>query len=89
MEKPTFTRVCLSDVRVIMVIMRVPVVELLCGDGMASALMYLLSSARECLLPCLFVPDIKCRRFPRTRLCWCLSDTESPWVWLPEVRVCP
>jgi hypothetical protein len=30
MEKPAFTRASLSDVRVIMVIMRVPVDELLC-----------------------------------------------------------
>jgi hypothetical protein len=30
MEKPAFTRACLSDVRVIMTIMRVPVVEQLC-----------------------------------------------------------
>jgi hypothetical protein len=30
MKKPTFTRACLSDVRVIMVIIRVPLVELLC-----------------------------------------------------------
>jgi hypothetical protein len=30
MEKPVFTRACLSDVRVILVIMRVSLVELLC-----------------------------------------------------------
>jgi hypothetical protein len=30
MEKLAFTRACLSDVRVVMVIMRVPLVELLC-----------------------------------------------------------
>jgi hypothetical protein len=30
MEKPTFTWACFSDVRVIMVVMRVPLVELLC-----------------------------------------------------------
>jgi hypothetical protein len=30
MEKLTFTRACLSNVRVIMAIMRVPLVELLC-----------------------------------------------------------
>jgi hypothetical protein len=29
-EKPTFSRVCLFNVRVIMVIMRVPMVERLC-----------------------------------------------------------
>jgi hypothetical protein len=30
MEKTVFTRACLSDVRVILVIMHVPLVELLC-----------------------------------------------------------
>jgi hypothetical protein len=30
MEKPALIRVCLSNVRVIMIIMLVPVVELLC-----------------------------------------------------------
>jgi hypothetical protein len=30
MEKPTFTRACLSGVRVIMVFMHVSVIELLC-----------------------------------------------------------
>jgi hypothetical protein len=29
-EKPAFTKTCLSDIRVIMVIMNVPLVELLC-----------------------------------------------------------
>jgi hypothetical protein len=47
MEKPAFTRTNLSDVRVIMVIMRVPVVELLCQaeTGWISVLKYLLSGA--------------------------------------------
>jgi hypothetical protein len=30
MEKPTFTRVTLSNITVVMIIMRVPVVEWLC-----------------------------------------------------------
>jgi hypothetical protein len=34
MEKPAFTKVNLSDVRVIMAIMCVPVVELLCQVSM-------------------------------------------------------
>jgi hypothetical protein len=34
MEKLTFTRICLSDVRVIMVIIRVPLVESLCQTAM-------------------------------------------------------
>jgi hypothetical protein len=45
MEKPAFTRTDLSDVRVIMVIMRVPLVESLCQVVMERmpALEYLLS----------------------------------------------
>jgi hypothetical protein len=34
MEKLTFTRACLSGVRVIMVIMHVPLVESLCEEAM-------------------------------------------------------
>jgi hypothetical protein len=34
MEKNTFTRACLSDIRVIMAIMHVPLVELLCQTAM-------------------------------------------------------
>jgi hypothetical protein len=34
MEKSAFTRVCLSDVRVIMLIMRVPLVEQQCQAAM-------------------------------------------------------
>jgi hypothetical protein len=45
MEKLTFTRACLSDVSVIMVIIRVTMVELLCQTvmGWIPALDYLLS----------------------------------------------
>jgi hypothetical protein len=48
MEKLTFTKACLSDVNVIMVIMRVPLVELLCqvAMGWITALEYLLSGVR-------------------------------------------
>jgi hypothetical protein len=48
MEKPTFTRACLSDVRVIMVIVRIPLVELLCqvAVGWIPTLEYLLPSPR-------------------------------------------
>jgi hypothetical protein len=34
MEKLTFTRACLSDVRAIMTIMHIPLVELLCQTAM-------------------------------------------------------
>jgi hypothetical protein len=44
MEKVVFTRACLSSVRVVMVIMRIPLVELLCQMmmGWIPALEYLL-----------------------------------------------
>jgi hypothetical protein len=45
MKKPSFTRVNLSDVRIIIAIMHVPVVELLCQAtmGRIPILKYLLS----------------------------------------------
>jgi hypothetical protein len=47
MEKLAFTRACLSDVSVIMTIMRVPLIELLCQVvmGWIPALEYLLLGA--------------------------------------------
>jgi hypothetical protein len=68
MEKPTFIKACLSGVRVIMSIIRVPMVELLCQTVMRSPLVlnYLLSGVRGRLRPCLVVAGIKCRRFLRT-----------------------
>jgi hypothetical protein len=80
MEKPAFARVNLSDVRVIIVIMHVPMVELLCqvSMGQIPVLECLLSSVHGCLSPCLVVPGIKCHGFSRTRLRWCLPSTESP-----------
>jgi hypothetical protein len=67
-----------------MAIIHVPMVELLCHTvmGRLPVLKYLLSGAHECLLPRLVVPGIKCCCFSRTRLRWCLSNTESPRVWL-------
>jgi hypothetical protein len=69
-----------------MVIMRILVVDLLCqmAMGWPSVLEYMLSGACGFMWPCLVVLGIKCRRFPRTRLCRCLSDAESPRVWLRE-----
>jgi hypothetical protein len=51
MEMLTFTRVNLSDIRVIMEIMRVLVVELLCQatTGHILVLKYLLSDAQGCM----------------------------------------
>jgi hypothetical protein len=48
MEKLAFTRACLSDVSVIMMIMRVPLVKLLCQPvmGWIPALEYLLPGVR-------------------------------------------
>jgi hypothetical protein len=48
------------------------------GDGMASSTqLHAIMCVCVCLLPCLVMPDIKCHRFPRTRLCWCLSNTDK------------
>jgi hypothetical protein len=60
LEKPVFTRACLSDVRVILVIMHVPLVELLCHPvmGQILALEYLLPRTRGACghaLSCLMV----------------------------------
>jgi hypothetical protein len=54
MEKCAFTKACLSHIRVIMMIMRILVVDLLCQMtmGWPSVLEYLLSDARGCLWPC-------------------------------------
>jgi hypothetical protein len=80
MEKPAFTTASLSNVKVIMTIMRVPVVELLCqvATGCIPVLKYLLSGVYGRLWPCPIVRDIKCCRFPRSWLWWCLPDTEKP-----------
>jgi hypothetical protein len=80
MEKPAFTRACLSNVKLIMPIMRVPMVELLCQAvmGWIPALKYLLSGARGHLWPHPVVPDIKCHRFLRSQLWWCLSILKAP-----------
>jgi hypothetical protein len=60
MEKATVTRASLPNVRVIMTIKRVPVVEQLCQAmmGWILALKCLLSSAHGCLRPCPIVPAI-------------------------------
>jgi hypothetical protein len=80
MEKPTFPKANLSDVRAIMAIMRVPVVELLCQAAMGniSILKYLLSDVHGCLWPCPIMPIIKYCRFPRTRVLWCLPVLGKP-----------
>jgi hypothetical protein len=51
MEKPALIDVSLSDVSVIMAIMRVPLEELLCqaATGHIPILKYMLSGARGCL----------------------------------------
>jgi hypothetical protein len=74
-----------------MAIMRVHVVELLYQMAMGQLLIlkYLLLRACGCLWPRLVVLGIKCRRFLRSQLRWCLSDAESPRSWLPGARVCP
>jgi hypothetical protein len=69
MEKLTFTRACLSYVRVIMIIMRVSLVEWLChmAMGQISTLEYMLPGACGLLWTCTVASGNKCRRFPRPR----------------------
>jgi hypothetical protein len=66
MEKLAFTRVNLSDVRVIMVIMRVLVEELLCQTvmGCIPVLECLLPGVHGCLWLHHFLAGIKCCCFP-------------------------
>jgi hypothetical protein len=80
MEKPAFTRANSSDIRFIMVIMHVPMVELLCQamKGRIPIIKYLISGPRGRLWPHLVVPCIKCYRFLRSRLTWCLPGTGKP-----------
>jgi hypothetical protein len=75
-----FIRVSLFNVRVIIVIIRVPVVELLrqVVTGRILVLKYLLSGTGGHLWPYPVVPDIKCHCFLMSGLQWCLLGTESP-----------
>jgi hypothetical protein len=41
-------------------------------------LKYILSGARGCLRPCPIVVDIKCYRFLRFQLWWCLPGAKNP-----------
>jgi hypothetical protein len=68
MEKLAFTRVNLSNVIVIMVIMHVPMIELLCQALMEQILVFkcLLLGVHRSLRPCLVMPGIKCHRIPGT-----------------------
>jgi hypothetical protein len=69
MEKPASTRVGLSDVRVIMVIMCVPLVESLCQEaiGWIPTLEYLLPGMHGGMWPCSVMPDNKNYCFVRPR----------------------
>jgi hypothetical protein len=69
MEKPTFTRACLSDVRVTIEIMCVPVVEqpYQAVMGQTPALKCMLSGMCGCLLPCPIMLAIKCHCLLRTQ----------------------
>jgi DMSO/TMAO reductase YedYZ heme-binding membrane subunit len=86
MENPTFTRVSLSDVRVIMVIMRILVEELLYQAVMRRipVLECLLSGSHRCLWLRPILPSIKWHRYPRNLALWPLA-----WylghlrAWLP------
>jgi hypothetical protein len=85
-----FYRGKLTDVRVIMAIMRVPVEELLhqVAMGRILVLKYLQSGVHGHLWPCPVIPGIKYLCFLRTRLHWRLPGTESPRSWLLGTWVC-
>jgi hypothetical protein len=70
-----FYRANLIDVKVIMPIMCVSVVEFLYQVVTRQILIlkYLLSGTHGCLWSCPVVPSIKCRRFPRSWLLWCFT----------------
>jgi hypothetical protein len=74
MGNSAFTRTSLSGVRVIMMIMCDPMGELLCHTvmGWILVLEYSLSDVCELLWLRLVVSGIKCYRFLRTWLQWCL-----------------
>jgi hypothetical protein len=78
MEKPTFTRANLSDVRMIIAIMRVLMVDLLCQavTGRIPTLECMLLGARGCLWVRPIMAGIKCHCFSRTHLQWHLPGTE-------------
>jgi hypothetical protein len=80
MEKSAFTRVSLSNVRVIMTIMYVHVDELLSQavTGHIPVLKYLLPGVCGCLWPCPVMSDIKCCRFPTSRLQWRFPILKAP-----------
>jgi hypothetical protein len=91
MEKPAFTRVNLNDVRVIMVITHVLVVELLCQVvmGWIPLLKCPLSSACGWLWLHPVMPDIKYRCFPRIWLHGHLPGTRKrPGVAVEGPGVC-
>jgi hypothetical protein len=89
MKKLTFIRVNLSNVRVIIAVMRVPVEELLCQAviGWIPVLKHLLSNARGCLWPYPIVQGIKGRCFPRTWLQRLYPVLESPQALLLGAHV--
>jgi hypothetical protein len=82
MEKLAFTRGHLSNVRVIMEIIRVGLVEMLYQMMIdwIPTLEYLLPDARGCLRPRPVVPGSKCHHFLRPQHWQSLSDTKSPQV---------
>jgi hypothetical protein len=90
-EKITFTRACLSNIRVIMVITRVPLVELLISDidGMDS-------STRVPAVRRVWAPAVLPYHARHLKLLPCTGavlptfpSAEGPWVRLLGARICP
>jgi hypothetical protein len=89
MENPTFIGVSLSDVKVIMVIMRVLMEELPCQAvmGHIPILECLLSGTRGLLWLRLVLPGIKWHRYLKTPALWPLTQYSGhPRAWLPRAR---
>jgi hypothetical protein len=90
MEKPIFTRMNLSDVRLIMMIMHVLMEELLCQvvTELILVLECLLLGARGCLWLHPVMTGIKWRCFLSTWLQGTYLALENPLAWLLGARVC-
>jgi hypothetical protein len=74
-SKSSLPGACLSYVRIIMVFMRVPLVELLwqATMGWIPALEYMMSGARGILRPRPIMPGAKCHHFSRPQNQWSVS----------------
>jgi hypothetical protein len=87
MEKLVFIWACLSDVRVIMVIMHVPLIQSLC-QAVMGWIPTRVPIARHAwgMWPCPVTPGSKCNHFPRL---WCTVKSTLYWNLLDGATRCP